>query len=245
MFDKLKEHKAEIALGLGVTGFVCATGLGIFVTIKQTRKVDQMKTENEDLTKKEIVKAVAPGYIPVAALIVTSVTCIIFAGKMYISDTAALATTCQVATNALKAYKGAVEETLDEKQRAEIESKYDEKLSTAYCTNLPIEKDGKRLFIETAGGREFYLTQEELLNIKDTLSEMSLSDEEVCMNDFYDCINLEPSKAGEYMFFPKGQGVKMRITSSHNVDGNWNAPLLVHFDDVIFTNVMEPIYRTY
>lgn len=240
-------HRPEIMMGLGIVGSVAATGLGIYITNKQKEKYDRWVDSLDYYpSKTDTIKFVLPAYLPVIALQASSIASIIFATKIYIADFAALSQAATGLCTTAKYWQKAVNETLTDEQREEVKKRFDEQVVADYKTNSPLEKDGKRLFIETMTGHEFYSTKEEMLNVKDDLSERALSGEELSYNEFYELVRIPYNKAADYIFFPADEKVQMIITGSTDVDNEWNSPLLVTFPGLyVSTGLDTPLYKTY
>lgn len=126
IFDSIKaslvEHSTDIAAGLGIAGFITATGFAIKGTVDAVRLVDKKKEELkvDKLTIKETAETVWPCYVPTAVTTVVSGGLVIFSAAGKNAKTAALTTALSMTEEFGRMYQDKVVEVVGEKKEKEI-----------------------------------------------------------------------------------------------------------------------------
>lgn len=89
-------------------------------TVKAVRTYDELKQENPQVSKKEVVKAVIPYYIPAAGFAATSIACSFGSNHINAKRQRVLAGALMMSNEALQSFKKKVEEKLEPKKLEEI-----------------------------------------------------------------------------------------------------------------------------
>lgn len=124
-----RQNGHNILTGCVITGVLVTTTLAVNDTIKAVKKVEKLKEEKRDevITKKELIKTVAPCYIPTA--IGCTVTIASALGLKVNEDkrVASFANAYALSETSRKLYEDATEEVVGEEKSQEIRDKVAEK----------------------------------------------------------------------------------------------------------------------
>lgn len=121
--SSISKKSPEIAIGIGIAGFIFATVSAVKATPKAIEKIEEAEEEKgEPLTKKEVVKVAWKCYIPTAVSVVASTGCIIGANSIHHKRNAALAAAYSLSESTLKTYKEKVKDIVSEKDLEKIET---------------------------------------------------------------------------------------------------------------------------
>jgi hypothetical protein len=212
---KTVKHSPEILTGIGIAGFITTTVLAVKATPKAVKLLeDEKNRQNYELCRKarannskhceqidrltpmEVIKTTWKCYIPAAATVLASATCILYANSMHLKRYSALVTAYQLSTTALTEYKDKVIETIGEKKEKTVR----EKISKEHVDQNPVTKNevivtgkGESLFMDPLSKRYFKSDIEQINKIVNMLNKRMLHDifGHISLSDFYDEIGLE------------------------------------------------------
>lgn len=185
-------------------GGVVAT---VIFAVQATRKaevvIDNLEKEHngEEIPKKELVKAVAPIYIPTIAMGTVTIGCII--GSVSVSEhrRKVYAKLCSLSEVALAEYQDKVTKMIGEKKEREIrdEITLDKmKENPPTSSEIIITGAGKYLFYDSLSGRYFESTIESVKMAENQLNKDIIGDLWVTVNDWYYLLGLPGIDFGKY-----------------------------------------------
>lgn len=205
------KNSPAILTGLGVVGVV---GTVIFAsqasvkaddTVKAMKADRQVAYENEEVdtpevSKKEIVKAVAPIYIPTVLTGAVTIGCIIGANSINSKRQAVMAGLYSASEAALREYQQKVIEKVGEEGDREIRNaiakdKVDKQ--SANMPSIPVIGTGGYLCFDSLSGRMFRSSRDWIMNAVNETNRMIIGDMWASLNEFYDRLGLESIPLGE------------------------------------------------
>lgn len=203
--NKLAQMAPTVLSVLGSIAVVGVTVLSAVKTKDAVLKVDEIeKRRGEKLTKKEIVKVVAPIYIPVAALDVAAIACIMGANTLNQRQQATLMSAYALVERTYSQYKGKVKELYgDEVHENVVKNMEVEELKPCYSSvHDPFQHSSvdfgdsdteeKHLFYDQFSMRYFNATFAQVLQAEYHLNRnFLLHDGENYVNEFYDFLGLD------------------------------------------------------
>lgn len=219
----LKRHSPEILVGIGVTGMLTTTVLAVKATPKALRIIDEKKSENQNLSKKEIVESTWKFYVPAGITCALSIACIIGASSVNTKRNAALATAYTLSETALQEYKSKVVETIGSKKETDIR----DAIAKDHIEQNPVSKNeiivtnnGDALCYDMLSGRYFKSSIEKLRKAENILNKDLREETYVSLNEFYSEIGLKPTKIGDLLGWNIDYGyVELEFSSQIAEDG--------------------------
>lgn len=223
------KHSPEILTGLGITGMIGTTVMGIKATPKALRLMDEAKCEKGDeLTVVETVKTTWICYVPTVVTGALSIACIVGASSVNNRRNAALATAYAMTRTTLKEYEEKVVETVGEKKEQLIKDKVAKsKLEQNPVSNneVFITSKGEALCYDVHSGRYFKSDVDKIRRVQNDLNERLLSEHHISLNEFYYEIGLPCNGAGNDLGWNIEDGqIKILFSSQLAED---NTPCLV------------------
>ena len=204
---KLKKDAPPIILtGMGVIGVGATVVMAIKATPKAMKVLDKAKEEKgEELTTVEIIKEVAPVYIPTLAVGLATVSCIVGACVVNRRRQASLVGAYYLTNNAYKEYTDKVKELYGEETDTRIreaiaKDKRDEDI-VAYVPgyNSFVQTEDKRLFYDEYRKAYFEASMDEVRNAEYHLNRNFALRGCACLNEFYEFLGLEPIECGDVL----------------------------------------------
>ena len=226
----VKKNAPQILAGLGIAFGLGAVGMTARGTVKAVRIVDEMKKENPEPTKKEIVKAVYKEYLPAAGLTVAGIGCVV--GSVHISARriATLGLAYAMSDKNFKEYKDKAKEMLGEKKEEELRGK----IAQDYIDrNPPQEKliqnaeGGGVLCLDKLTGQYFYSDADTIIRVVNELNRLLLSDYHVSFNDYFIELGLQPCGFGDEWGWNLEDGDLIQPTFTSELLATDNTPVLV------------------
>lgn len=197
----LMKRSPEILTGVGIAGMASALIFAVRATPKAERLLaeKQSQRKSEKLPGGEILKTVAPCYIPAAVLFGLSTACILGANTVHGRRNAALAAAYSLSENAFREYSDKVKEEIGKNR----EQKIRDEIAKDHVQREPVENreviitgTGDSLCYDSISGRYFETSIDKLKRVENQLNKRMLSDMFISLNDFYYEIGLEPLKEG-------------------------------------------------
>ena len=218
----LSKHSPEILTGIGIAGMVTTTVLAVRDTPKALRLIEDARREkNDDLTKRETVKACWKCYIPAAVTAVVSTSCLIGASSVSARRTAALAAAYQLSETALTEYREKVVETIGEKKEKVVR----DKVAKEKIEKQPVSKSevvvtskGGTLCFESISGRYFNSDIEAIRKAENVINKRLLDDMYISLSEFYDELDLDHTSISDELGWKLDDGLIEVIFSSHISD---------------------------
>lgn len=238
----VKKNAPQILAGLGIACGLGAVGMTAKGTIKAVRIVDELKKENPEPTKKEIVKAVYKEYLPAAGLTIAGIGCVV--GSVHISARriATLGLAYAMSDKSLKEYQEKAKEMLGEKKEEELRGK----IAQDYIDKNPPEErliqnaeGGAVLCLDKLTGQYFYSDADTINRVINELNRLLNSDYHVSFNDYFIELGLNPCGIGDEWGWNLEDGdlIQPSFTTELTTD---NRPVLV----VDFIVGPRPNFRT-
>lgn len=193
----LKNNGATILTCVGAVGVVATAVTAVKATPKAIQKMEELKREKgEELTKFEVVKTVAPVYIPAAVIGVSTIACMFGANALNKKQQAALMSAYALLDSSYKDYKNKMGELYGEaadiRVREEIaKDKYEEE-------DIEVD-DGKQLFYDEFSKRYFESTMEDVISAEYKINRKLSTFYGAYLNEFYEHLGIEPVDYGDYL----------------------------------------------
>ena len=238
----VKKNAPQILAGLGIACGLGAVGMTAKGTIKAVRIVDELKKENPEPTKKEIVKAVYKEYLPAAGLTIAGIGCVV--GSVHISARriATLGLAYAMSDKSLKEYQEKAKEMLGEKKEEELRGK----IAQDYIDKNPPEErliqnaeGGAVLCLDKLTGQYFYSDADTINRVINELNRLLNSDYHVSFNDYFIELGLNPCGIGDEWGWNLEDGDLIQPTFTTELTTD-NRPVLV----VDFIVGPRPNFRT-
>lgn len=219
----LSKHSPEILQALGIVGMISTTIMAVKATPRALDIMAELKekhaedAEDRKTMGKEILKNVAPVYIPAVATGALSITCLIGASSVNARRRAALATAYTLSEKALREYQEKVVETIGEKKEQAVrDSIAKDKIDRNPVSNTEviITEKGNTLCYDAISGRYFRSDIEKLRKVVNELNRQMISDMYVSLNEFYYEIGLPPTPMGNDLGWNIDRGlIELRFSS--------------------------------
>lgn len=239
----VKKNAPQILAGLGIALGLGAVGMTAKGTVKAVRIVDEMKKDNPEPTKKDIVKAVYKEYIPAAGLTVASIGCVV--GSVHISARriATLGLAYAMSDKNFKEYKDKAKEMLGEKKEEELRGK----IAQDYIDRNPPREEfienadgGGVMCLDSFTGRYFYSDADTINRVVNELNRLLLNDYYVSYNDYLIELGRHPCKFGDEWGWNVEDGDLIQTEFTSELLAGSNTPVLV----VDFIVGPRPNFRT-
>ena len=209
-----KRRSPEILTGLGIAGMGAAVVLAAKATPKAQKAVREESKKVHDgdehaYTKKEAIKWGFKYYAPSLIHFGVSSGCIIGASHTSLRRNAELAAAYGVTKTALKEYKETAKEVLGEKKEQALEDKIAEKRveKQPLSSNPSLILDGSKTIVyDPWSGRYFNYDIESIKRAIEDISYALRDEQYMSLNEFYDLIGQERTKAGEILMWSADHG---------------------------------------
>lgn len=201
----------EIAVALGVAGFVGTVVLSVKATPKATKlmELEKKKKRNETgnrrakLTVRETIKTTWKCYVPAALLGCFSIGCVLSSATINAKRNAAIMAAYEMAKTTLREYKTVAVEELGVDKEKEIRQKVhqkmidDDKVGTSAST-IVLNGLDEVLCMDVFSGKYFKSTQQDIDKAVNEFNRSLTYEMYGSLNDFYDLIpGIKRSKMGE------------------------------------------------
>lgn len=189
---------------VGCAGVVTTTALAIKATPHAQAAMQKVKDDISDRepTRRELLKAALPYYIPTIISAGVTTGCIIGSHHLSCKENAALASLASMSEVALNEYQNKVVEKLGEKKAQEIEGEILEdhiKANPVSKSEVIVTGRGQSLMYDDISGRYFLGNYDDLDRKITELRHHITSDLWASCNDFYYLIGLEGIQYGDYI----------------------------------------------
>lgn len=123
------KYSPEIAVALGIAGFISTVITAVKVTPKAQKllekakenKVKETEDPNAELTVIEKVKVAGPSYVLPVITGTAAIVCVVFSNRLQAGKIAGLTSTCGLLTQTLNTYQEKVREVIGEKKEKKIQ----------------------------------------------------------------------------------------------------------------------------
>lgn len=213
----VKRNSSTILTVIGAAG-VIATGV---VTAKCTIKALDLLAEAEDLkqddlTEMEVVKTVAPAYIPAVLTGAATITCIFGANVLNKRQQAAIMSAYALLDRTYKDYKNRVIELYGE----ESQDKIKEAIARGrFVKDTALDDDERPLWFDMYSMQYFHATEEEVEEAERVFTQC-VETGYACINDFYQLVGADPIEHGnDFGWFEYTRDIKFTHTFTRMDDG--------------------------
>ena len=226
-----RKHSPEILTGLGVVGMIATTITAVTATPKALELINENKDENGYISKKDTIKVAWKQYIPSSIIGIASIACIVGSNKVSLHRSALLAAACSISEEKLKEYKSKVVDVLGEKKEKEdvYESIIQDRIDDSPTPTCEPKKSDDILFYDVWSGRYFYSDRNKVDRAVNELNSIFLQADQVCLNDFYDSINLDRNQFGYICGWNRQTTKLIEIRYSSHIAKDGNPCLAVDF----------------
>lgn len=197
-------HSTKILTWARRIGYLATTGLAIEATWKAKESLDDLKAQTgrelRDIPKKDIVKTVAPHYVPTALSLGVTMAADIGSAKSAAKEQAALASLYSASELALREYKAKVVEKIGEKKEQALR---EEAITERVIKNPPspgmIEATGygDQLCYDAWNDRYFTCSIDHIRKVENDMNKRIINEMWVTWNEVYHEIGLKSTKFGE------------------------------------------------
>lgn len=201
IFKYLSKHSIKLLTAANAIGTVVTTGLAIEAGYKTSNDIRDLKVQYPNgVPKKELVKNIAPNFIPTALSLTATTAAGIGSASIASKRNAALASLYSASELALKEYKNEVREAIGEKKEIAIEDKIAE---NKIKSNPPVESTivatgyGDQLCYDSWTDRYFTCSIEHIRKVQNEMNKRILSEMHVTFNEVYEELGLRPVHFGE------------------------------------------------
>lgn len=228
-----------ILTGLGVVGVVGTVIFASQASVKANDMVKAMKADHQvayenkevetpEVSKKEIIKTVAPIYIPTVLTGAVTIGCIIGANSINSKRQAVMAGLYSASEAALREYQQKVIEKVGEEGDREIRNaiakdKIDEQ--TAAMPSVPVLGNGGYLCFDSLSGRLFRSSRDWILKTVNEANRMIIGDMWITLNEFYGELGLDPIPLGESIGWNVDRLLEIDISSQ--IENETGEPCIV------------------
>lgn len=218
------KHSPEILTGIGIAGTVGAVVLSVNITPKAIIKIQNAESnKGNKLSNKEIIKLCWKDYLPVVALEIASISCIIGGNRINLKRNAALGAAYAISEKTLLKYKDKVIETIGEKEEQKIMDKIHEddvKNDPPKNNTIIVTSNGNTLFKDEISGRYFRSDMNSINKIINELNEKINHQDYVSLNELYSGYGLDPLRDGDLIGWNITNGIIKLTLSTCLVDNN-------------------------
>lgn len=253
----MSKHSPEIAVAVGIFGFVATVVTAVKSTPKALELIEQAQETKKDetgeeLTTFETVKAAAPAYVKTVALGSMSIFSIIFATRKYMGRIAGLTSTCTLLSDGFREYRTHVKDVIGEKKEQQIRDEIaKDRLTKAGIPKISqsskvVMSEGEQLCYDSFTGQYFMSSKNELdsifLDLNHRFTEEGGYEEWIPVNEYLRMIHLQECDAGDNLGWNLERGSIYVYYSSH-IAPDGRAALVVSFD--YDTRDGEGLYRNH
>lgn len=181
----------------------------------------EMEHDGEEINRIELVKRVAPCYIPTALSVAATITAIVGSHVAASNRIAVMSSAYTMAQEAAHMYRDKVREIVGERKAAEIDKAVaDEKVKELEPSKQPLViGNGDILCMDALSGQPFYSTMEKIRKAMNDTNYELMSSMFVTLNEFYERVGIKPNKMGEYMGWNTDHMIDLIFSSTITEDG--------------------------
>lgn len=193
----IKRNSPTILSGLAAVGVISTAVLSGKATLKAHEKLQKARKDNqEELSAVEIIRTVAPEYIPVVLSICAAVTCIFGANTINKRRQASLTSAYCLLDNYFKEYRGKLIELHGEEADREIR----DAIIRNRCDYHQIDSDvpdDKLLFYEEISGETVARYERDVIDAEYHFNRNLVLRGYASLNEFYEFLGLPQTEYGE------------------------------------------------
>ena len=221
---KIVQKSPAILTGIGCAGVISTVIFAVRATPKAQLVVDRLKKEHDGdpIPKAELIKNVAPIYIPTGLMVCVTIGCIIGANRISSKRNAVLASLYSASELALKEYQEKVMERIGEKKEREVR----DSIAADHLAKYPIHDNeviitgkGQSLCFDTLSGRYFMSDYEQVRRVENTINRQIISDMWATLNEVYYELGLKEIDLGKYIGWDVDNMLHFEFSSQVAEDG--------------------------
>ena len=221
---KIVQKSPAILTGIGCAGVISTVIFAVRATPKAQLVVDRLKKEHDGdpIPKGEMIKNVAPIYIPTGLMACVTIGCIIGANRISSKRNAVLASLYSASELALKEYQEKVMERIGEKKEREVR----DSIAADHLAKYPIHDNeviitgkGQSLCFDTLSGRYFMSDYEQVRRVENTINRQIISDMWATLNEVYYELGLKEIDLGKYIGWDVDNMLHFEFSSQVAEDG--------------------------
>lgn len=224
------KHSPKILMGGGIAGMITTTVLAVKATPKALALIEEEKlrkykeSEDDSITKIEVVKVAWKPYIPAVVTGAASIMCLVGSTSVSARRTAALAAAYQISETALAEYREKVVETIGEKKEQLVRDKVAKdkiEKNPVSKSEVIVTNDGVTLCFDPISGRYFKSNIDKIKRAENELNKRMLHDITgyVSLNEFYDELGLDRTAIGDDLGWNVDKLIDMGFSSQINDNG--------------------------
>lgn len=206
-------------------GAILGLGASCVLSTKATLKAREIIREEEPETRKDALKLVAPTYIPPVVAIAATVALILGANRVNATRVMAATTLYGLSEKSLSDYRAKVVEKLGEKGERDITDEIaQETIAEKPTSQVFVTNTSDVLFYEPLTGRYFESDMETVRRAQNDLNATLHRDLFASLSDFFDLINLPPTRMSEEMGWNADRQLDLSFSTTISAD---NRPCIV------------------
>ena len=187
----LKRNSSTILTCVGAVGVAATAVVSAKNTVKAVKIIEQEKEKDEKITKKEMLKTVAPVYIPTVMVGLSTIACIFGANTLNKKTQASLMSAYALLDQSYKEYRNKAVEIYGEEADKKIR---DGIAQIHYNDQAPhIKYDETNKFFDFYGLQFFDSTLEDIEDVEKALNKMLSKNGYVGLNTLYELLGVECS----------------------------------------------------
>ena len=218
----LGRNSHVILTGTAVVGVIGTAVVASRDTIQANDRLLEyrMELDGKPYDKKELVKRVAPCYIPTALTVGATITAIIGAHQTATHKILAYSSAYTMAQEAATIYRDKVHEIVGEKKAQEIEA--------------AVAKDGNVLCMDGFSGRFFPSTLEKIRKAQNDVNYKMNAEMYASLNDFYEALDLPYIGCGDDLGWTSEHPIELTFSTTLTSDSK--PALVVNFRESPISN---------
>lgn len=233
MFGRtLSNNSPHILTAMACTGVVSTAVLAVKATPAAVSKIDAEKSCREqthdegaefykepakELSKVDKVKLTWKGYIPAAAVGLSTMACVIGVNSIHTRRSAALMSVYTITDKAFRDYKSEVIESIGESKERDIRDKVAEKRVNEHppeCASvIVIEGGGDQLFYDSLTDRYFKSDMESVRKAVNDVNQIMINDVYASQNEFYRALGIPSLPHGEELGWTTDSMLEVEYTA--------------------------------
>lgn len=185
----LKRNSSTILTCVSAIGVAATAVVSARDTIKAVELLKKKEEPDAKLSKKEVIKTVAPAYIPTVLVGLSTMACIFGANALNKKTQASLASAYALLDQSYKEYKASAKKVYGEESDTKIKEAI---MQSHYEINDAFEKkEDKQMFFDFYGLQFFNATMDEVQNAEKELNKILSRNGFVPLNTFYEMLGVE------------------------------------------------------
>ena len=220
----LRRNSRTILTGVAIVGTGLTAAMAVRDTLRASDVILEYKMQHDigEISTVELVKQVAPCYIPTAMAVTGTVAAIVGSYTTSSTKIAAVTSAYSMAQEAASVYRQKVREIVGTEKAKEIESSiHDDQIAKADSTiKTIVVGTGEVLFLDAYTGRPFASTMNKVEKARNDINYELLGNSYVTLNEFYAKLgSLDPIPSGDNIGWNNDHQVDLEFDSKIIDDG--------------------------